>query len=761
MKFTRLIFSLTLLLIFSVVIKAETRKTLSIAQKVDSVLALMTVEEKIGQINQISGRGAVTGPFGPEDKYYIEDVKAGKIGSMLNVVGAETTRKLQKIAVENTRLGIPLLFGFDVIHGYKTIFPMPLGEASSWNPALAEKTSRMAAVEASATGIHWTFAPMVDICRDPRWGRIFEGHGEDPFLGSAFAVAKVKGFQGDDLSKNNTIAACVKHFAAYGAAIGGRDYNGVDLSERVLMETYFPPYKAAVDAGAVTVMASFNDINGIPATANEWLFQKILRKDWGFKGMVVSDYMGITEMKNHRIAKDTTDVAYLAFKAGVDMDMMGRAYIKKMKSLIESGKISMQQLDFSVRAILTVKFQLGLFDDPYRYCNEEREKKVTLCPEHRELAREAARQSMVLLKNEGNILPLNKKLNTIALIGPLADNQGDLLSSWSFKGDKKDVVTLFSGIKSTVSKSTKLLVAKGCDFQSEDRTGFKEALNIAAQSDVVIMALGEARMMSGEGLSRAEIGLPGVQQELLKEINKLGKPVVLVLFNGRPLTLAWENKNCSTILEAWLPGTEGGNAVADVLFGDYNPSGKLTVSFPYSVGQIPIYYAYKSTGRPAKPNQRYTSKYSDIQIDPLYEFGYGLSYSKFEYSVPKLSTKTLYKSEAAKLPSPQGEGLGVRSNGAITVSVDVTNTSKVDGTEIVQLYIEDMVSSVTLPVRELKGFEKRMIKAGTTETFQFKISVDDLKLYDKDMNYIAEPGTFKMFVGGSSNTKNGMEFELE
>lgn len=742
-------------LVFSLSAKGQHNK-LSIAQKVDSVMALMTVDEKIGQINQVSGRGAVTGPFGPEDFYYIENVKAGKVGSMLNVVGAETTRKVQKIAMEETRMKIPLLFGFDVIHGYKTIFPMPLGEASSWNPDLAEKTSRMAAVEASATGIHWTFAPMVDICRDPRWGRIFEGHGEDPFLGSAFARAKVKGFQGDDLSKNNTIAACVKHFAAYGAAIGGRDYNGVDLSERVLMETYFPPYKAAVDAGAVTVMASFNDINGIPATANEWLFQKILRKDWGFKGMVVSDYMGITEMKNHRIAKDTTDAAYLAFKAGIDMDMMGRAYIKKMKSLIESGKISMEQLDFSVRAILTVKFQLGLFDDPYRYCNEEREKKVTLCPQHRELAREAARQSMVLLKNEKNILPLNKNLNTIALIGPLADNQGDLLSSWSFKGDKKDVVTLFSGIKSKVSRNTKVLFAKGCDIQSETRTGFEEALAMAAKSDVIVMALGESRNMSGEGLSKAEIGLPGVQQELLKEINKLGKPVVLILFNGRPLTLAWENSNCSTILEAWFPGTEGGNAVADVLFGDYNPSGKLTVSFPYSVGQIPIYYAYKSTGRPAKPNQRYTSKYSDIQIDPLYEFGYGLSYSKFEYSSPKLSRNTIYLSEETA-PLSLGRGVG----GEVIISVDVTNTSKIDGTEIVQLYIEDMVSSVTLPVRELKGFEKRFIAAGKTETIKFNINVEDLKFYDKDMNFIAEPGTFKVFVGGSSNTKNGVEFELE
>ena len=736
-------FSLFLLLFISCFTAKSQKQQLTIAQKVDSVMALMTVDEKIGQINQVSGRGVVTGPFGPEDFYYIENVKAGKVGSMLNVVGAETTRKVQKIAVEQTRLGIPLLFGFDVIHGYKTIFPMPLGEASSWNPDLAEKTSRMAAVEASATGIHWTFAPMVDICRDPRWGRIFEGHGEDPFLGSAFAVAKVKGFQGDDLSKNNTIAACVKHFAAYGAAIGGRDYNGVDLSERVLMETYFPPYKAAVDAGAVTVMASFNDINGIPATANEWLFQKVLRKDWGFKGMVVSDYMGITEMKNHRIAKDTTDAAYLAFKAGVDMDMMGRAYIKKMKSLIESGKISMEQLNFSVRAILKVKFQLGLFDDPYRYCNEEREKKVMLCPEHRELAREAARQSMVLLKNEKYILPLKKNLNTIALIGPLGDNQGDLLSSWSFKGDKKDVVTLLSGIKSKVSGKTKVLYAKGCDIQSESNAGFEEALAIAANSDVIVMALGESRNMSGEGLSKAEISLPGMQQELLKEINKLGKPVVLILFNGRPLTLAWENNNCSTILEAWLPGTEGGNAVADVLFGDYNPSGKLTVSFPYSVGQIPIYYAYKSTGRPAKPNQRYTSKYSDIQIDPLYEFGYGLSYSKFEYSSPKLSKNRLKSSEE------------------ILVSVDVTNTSKVDGSEIVQLYIEDMVTSVTLPVRELKGFEKRMIKAGATETFQFKISVEDLKFYDKDMNFITEPGTFKVFVGGSSKTTNVAEFELE
>jgi beta-glucosidase len=736
------ILTFLLVSIFTLSINAKDYKPLTIAQRVDSVMALMTVDEKIGQINQLSGRGAVTGPFGPEDNYYLESVKAGKVGSMLNVVGAETTRKVQKIAVEQTRMKIPLLFGFDVIHGYKTIFPMPLGEASSWNPDLAEKTSRMAAVEASATGIHWTFAPMVDICRDPRWGRIFEGHGEDPFLGSAFAIAKVKGFQGDDLSKNNTIAACVKHFAAYGAAIGGRDYNGVDLSERVLRETYFPPYKAAVDAGAVTVMASFNDINGIPATANEWLFKKVLRTDWGYKGMVVSDYMGITEMKNHRIAKDTTEAAYLAFRAGVDMDMMGRAYIKKMKSLIESGRISMDQLNQSVRAILTVKFQLGLFDDPYRYCSEEREKKLTLSPENRALAREAARQSMVLLKNDKNILPLSKTIQTIALIGPLADSQSDMMSSWAFKGDKKDVISLLTGIKSKISKNTKLLYAKGCDVQSDSRTGFQDALAIAAKADVVMMALGESKMMSGEGLSRADIGIPGLQQELLKEINKLGKPVVLILFNGRPLTLAWENKNCSTILEAWQPGTEAGNAVADVLFGDFNPSGKLTISFPWSVGQIPIYYAYKSTGRPAKENQRYTSKYTDAPINPLYEFGYGLSYSKFEYSTPKISSSTM------------------KSGDEITVSVDVTNSSKVDGTEVIQLYIEDMVASVTLPVKELKGFNKCFIAAGKTETVQFKIKVDDLKIYDKDMNFVAEPGTFKVYVGGSSATKNETEFEL-
>lgn len=716
------------------------RKT--IESKVDSVLKLMNLDEKIGQINQLSGRGAVTGPFSQEDMYYVESVKAGKVGSMLNVVGAETTRKLQKVAVEQTRLGIPLLLGFDVIHGYKTVYPMPLGEAASWNPDLLEKTSRMAAVEASAAGIHWTFAPMLDICRDPRWGRIMEGHGEDTYLGCLYAKAKVHGFQGDDLSKNNTIAACVKHFAAYGAAVGGRDYNSVDLSERVLIETYFPPYKAAIDAGAITVMASFNDVNGIPATANEWLFKKILRKDWGFKGMVVSDYMGITEMLNHRIAKDTTDAAFLAFRAGVDMDMMGRAYVKKMRLLIESGKISMAQLDQSVREILTVKFKLGLFDDPYRYCNEELEKKVTLCPEHRELAREAARQSFVLLKNDKQILPLSKNLKTIALIGPLADNQSDLLSSWAFKGDSKDVVTLLSGVKSKISHNTKILYSKGCDIQSDNKDGFKEALSNAAKADVIVMALGESRMMSGEGLSKAEIGLPGLQKELLAEINKLGKPVVLVLFNGRPLVLNWENKNCSTILEAWLPGTEGGNAIADVLFGDYNPSGKLTVTFPYCEGQIPIYYSYKSTGRPAKENQRYTSKYSDIPINPIYEFGYGLSYSVFSYSKPKLSSEKLRHGEE------------------ITVKLDVTNTSKIDGTEIVQLYIEDLVSSVTLPVRELKGFDRRFIAAGKTEKIQFKIKIDDLKFYDQNMNFIAEPGMFKVYVGTSSATINSAEFEL-
>jgi beta-glucosidase len=741
MKSIYLVFLTLLVAVMTVKCQQKSGKS-TIDAKVDSVLSLMTIDEKIGQINQISGRGAITGPLGPEDEYYVEDIKAGKIGSMLNVVGAETTRKVQEISMKETRLKIPLLFGFDVIHGYKTVLPMPLGEAASWNPQLIEKTSRMAAVEASATGIHWTFAPMVDICRDPRWGRIMEGHGEDPYLGSLYAKAKVHGFQGDDLSKNNTIAACVKHFAAYGAAIGGRDYDGVELSERTLMEVYLPPYKAAVDAGAVTVMASFNDLNGIPATANKWLFQKVLREDWGFKGMVVSDYMGITEMINHRFAKDTTDAAYLAFSAGVQMDMMGRAYVKKMKSLIQSGQISMDQLDNSVRDILKVKFQLGLFDDPYLYCNEDREKKMTLTPEHRELAREAARQSMVLLKNEKNILPLSKNLRTIAVIGPLANDANDMMSSWAFKGDEKDVVTLLSGIKSKVSNNTQILFAKGCDIQSDSKAGYSEALAIAAKAEVVIMALGESRMMSGEGLSRADIGLPGLQKDLLKEMIKLNKPTILVLYNGRPLTLSWENENLSTILEAWLPGTEGGNAIADVLFGDYNPAGKLTISFPYSVGQIPIYYAHKSTGRPAKENQRYTSKYSDIPIDPLYPFGYGLSYSNFEYSKPKLNSTTM------------------TADGGITVSVDVTNTSKVDGEEVVQMYIEDLFASVTLPVKQLRGFEKRLIKAGQTETIQFKITVEDLKFYDQNMNFIAEPGQFKVFAGTNSGTNNSVGFEL-
>jgi beta-glucosidase len=708
--------------------------------KVDSVLALMTLEEKIGQMNQLSGYGELTGPV-TEQHQYVEAVKSGMVGSMLNINGVEYTRRLQEINLTETRLGIPLLFGYDVIHGYKTIFPVPLAEACSWDFEAIEKSARIAAIEASAAGQNWTFAPVVDISRDPRWGRIVESAGEDPYLGSQIAIARIKGFQGDDLSDPSTIAACAKHYAAYGAIEGGRDYNTADISNRTLYEIYLPPFKASVDAGTATFMTAFNELNGVPATSNEML-KKILRDEWQYSGVLVSDWNSIGELVIHGIAKDKQEAAILAMRTGIDIDMQGNIYNEHLLQLIEQETISEKEIDEAVRRIIKLKFQLGLFDDPYRYCNEQREKNLLLCNEHRWAARDMARKSIVLLKNGNSLLPLKPDLSSLAIIGPLANNIKDVLGSWHGCGDTNDAVSLLQGIKDHSLTKTKILYTKGCDVQNDNRTGFKDAVTIAKRSDVVILAMGESSDMTGEARSRSFIGLPGIQLELIKEIKKTGKPIILVLMNGRPLSISWEKENLDCILETWFAGTEAGNAIADVLFGDYNPSGKLVVSFPYNTGQIPVYYNHKTTGRPGSQEQYFSSKYIDAPVECIFPFGFGLSYTKFEYSQLSLSDNKMKASDT------------------IEISITIKNTGLYDGEETVQLYICDLFASVTRPVKELKGFQKVFLIAGEEKSLKFKISACDLSFYDINMNYRAEPGEFKIMVG--TNSKECMEacFEL-
>ncbi len=712
-----------------------------IEQKIDSILSLMTLEEKIGQMTQYSGGFEFTGPTGG-DVMKKDEILAGRVGSMLNVIGAKDTREYQKAAVEDTRLGIPLIFGYDVIHGFKTIFPVPLGEAASWDLDAIEKSAHIAAVEASAAGVHWTFAPMVDIARDPRWGRVMEGAGEDTYYGSLVAKARVKGFQGADLAADSTVVACAKHFAAYGAAEGGRDYNTTDMSIWRLNEIYLPPFKAALDAGAGTFMNSFNDLNGMPATGNQYLVHKTLKKDWQFDGFVVSDWGSIGEMKAHGVAADDRQAAKLAIENNCDMDMESRAYKNSLADLVKSGEVDEQLLNDAVRRILRIKFRLGLFDDPFRYCSEERENKEILSPAHREAAREIARKSIVLLKNEGNILPLKKDLKRIAVIGPLADSQKDIIGSWSAKGDPKDAIPLLKGIQDAVGPNSQVVYAKGCDITGDDLSGFAEAINLAKGADVVVAAVGESASMTGEASSRGNIGLPGVQQELLKALKNTGKPVVAVLMNGRPLVLSWLDKNIPSILETWFLGTEAGPAIADVLFGDYNPSGKLPISFPYDVGQIPVYYNHFNTGRPAT-DQKYTSRYLDIPNEPLYPFGYGLSYTDFEFSDITLDKTTLGFDDALK------------------ISVNVKNSGSREGEEVVQLYIRDLVGSLTRPVKELKGFQKITLAPGATKSVEFMLTANDLRFYNANMEFKAEPGDFKVFIGPNSADVKSASFVLK
>ncbi len=710
--------------------------------QIDSILSIMTLEEKIGQLNQLSfGIG-----WGPTIKSQVPDeyknlIRQGKIGSFLNALGADFTKDLQKVAIEESRLKIPLLFGYDVIHGFRTTFPVPLAEASSWDPELVEKSSRFAAQEAASVGVHWTFAPMVDIARDPRWGRIVEGSGEDTYLGSVMAAARVKGFQGD-LNSNKNILACAKHFAAYGAAEGGRDYNTVDISERTLREIYLPPFKAAVDAGAETFMCSFNEIAGIPSSANEKLLTGILRNEWGFNGFVVSDWNSIGELVNHRDAKNLKAAAELGITAGVDMDMEARSYIDNLTNLVREGNIPEKLIDTSVRRILKSKFKLGLFENPYKYCNAQIEKNTVLSEEIQNAAFDDAKKSIILLKNENAILPLEKNIKTIAIIGPLANSKKDPLGTWHAMGDSNDVITVVQGIKNKVSNATKVLYSKGCSINDSSTTGFKDAIKTANKADVVIMVIGESETMSGEAHSRSSIELPGIQNDLVKEIYKTRKPVVAVLMNGRPLATEWISDNIHAIIESWFLGIKSGSAIAEVLFGDYNPSGKLPVTVPRTTGQIPIYYNQKSTGRPGDTTNRYTSKYIDLPLTPLYPFGYGLSYTQFDYSNLTLSSNKITSDQTLK------------------IKVDIKNSGNYDGEEVVQLYIRDDFASVTRPVKELKRFKKIFLKKGETKTVGFEIDNNDFSFYNKNMKFVSEPGMFTVYVGTNSVDVIQNQFEL-
>ena len=728
-------------------------KTLTVKeQTIEALIAKMTLEEKCGQLNFVVG-SILTGPSlqNPSSSKDLDaQIKSGSITGVFNTNGAKNIRHLQEVAVKESRLGIPLLIGADVIHGYKTVTPIPIAEAASWDLAAIEKSAAMAAAECAATGINLTFAPMVDIARDARWGRVAEGSGEDPYLGSLIAAAKVKGYQGKNLAASNTIAACVKHFAAYGAAEAGREYNTVDMSERRLRETYLPPYKAAVEAGAATFMNSFNEIDGVPATGNTHLVNEILRKEWGFKGLVMSDWASIEEMMAHGVAADRNEAGILALKAGCDMDMMSFIYSKELPQLVKSGKVDIKLVDQAVRRTLALKYDLGLFTNPYQYGDEATEAKVVLSKESRSTALDIAKKSIVLLQNTSKTLPLSKNVKTIALIGAMGEDKAEQNGSWAFFGEAKDVVSVADGIRAKVGKDTKVLTARGADFYSMDKSGFAEAIKIAEQADVVVMAVGESAVMNGEAASRSDIRLPAAQEDLVKAIMATGKPVVVLTFHGRPLDLSFlENKDPS-VLACWTLGSETGNAIADVLFGDYNPSGRLPMSFPRSVGQVPIYYSYKQTGRlyggdykePAS-DRIYQSKYRDIKNSPLFPFGFGLSYTTFSYS-----NITLDKSQ-------------ITDNESINASVTLTNTGTRDGEETVQLYIRDLVGSVTRPVKELKAFQKVVLKAGESRTIMFKIMPSDLAFYRKDMTWGTEAGQFKLFIGANAETTNSIAFTLK
>jgi len=751
-----------LIIIFTFGFISNSQSQKNYNKDVESLLEKMTLDEKIGQMNQYNGFYDATGPspiLGDAKKKY-NNLKNGLVGSMLNVRGVKDVRAFQKIAVEETRLGIPLIFGFDLIHGYKTIAPIPLAESASWDINEIRKSASLGAKEASAAGINWTFAPMVDISRDARWGRVMEGAGEDPFLGSLIAAARVKGFQGNDLSSPSTVAACAKHFAAYGFVESGRDYNTVDIGLSTLHNIVLPPFKAAVDAGVRTFMNGFTELNGIPVTADSYLQREILKKQWGFKGFIVSDWGSLREMMDHGYAKDRKHAGELALNGGSDMDMESTIYIEELSNLVKEGKVNIDQIDDAVRRILLVKFELGLFDDPYKYCDLVREKKITGSQEIIDGALEMAKKSIVLLKNKNNLLPLKKSGQKIALIGPLAADKNSPLGNWRVAADNNTAVSVLEGLSNyggneiIHSQGVRLVNKIPDGFHEEvqlnltDKTGISEAKEIAEKADVVIMVLGEYGFQSGEGRSRANIDLPGFQQELLEEIHQVNSNIVLVLMNGRPLTLNWPSKNIPAILETWHLGTQSGNAISQVIYGDYNPSGKLPMSFPRSVGQMPLYYNHKSTGRPGADGEDagsvFWSHYQDENNTALYPFGFGLSYTSFKYSNIKLSKKVL-----------------IKDNDELIASVKLTNSGKLKGKEVVQLYIKDKFASSTRPVRELKGFQMIELNPGETKNVSFKINSKMLEFYSSRNIWESENGDFELFIGTNSNTKRKESFELK
>lgn len=754
------------LLIGVLVLVAQQVKAQPVDAKMNSfvsgLMSKMTLDEKIGQLNLLTpGGGVATGAVVNPD---VESkIKAGKLGGLFGVIGVEKIRQAQELAVKGSRLKIPLLFGSDVIHGYKTTFPIPLGLASSWDISLIERSARIAATEATADGLCWVFSPMVDIARDPRWGRVAEGAGEDPYLGSLISAAMVRGYQGTNLSADNTLLACVKHFALYGAAEGGRDYNTTDMSRLRMYQEYLPPYKAAIDAGVGSVMTSFNEIDGIPATGNKWLLTDLLRKQWGFKGFVVTDYTAINEMIDHGMG-DLQTVSALALRAGTDMDMVGEGFLTTLKKSLQEKKVTLAQIDAACRRILEAKYKLGLFDDPFRYCKPDRAAKEVLSADKRQAAREFAVRSSVLLKNNNQTLPL-KKSGTIALIGPLANNKSNMLGTWAVSGDNQLSVPVLDGMKSVGGTGVTILYAKGANITDDTALAKKanvfgekvdlgpgtseqlvtEAVQTANKADVIVAVVGEASEMSGEAASRSDISLPQSQQRLLEELAKTGKPLVVVLMSGRPLTIEKESGLATSLLQVWFQGHEAGNAIADLLFGNYNPSGKLPMTFPRNVGQIPIYYNYKNTGRPqdnSQPTQKFRSNYLDVANTPLYPFGFGLSYTSFSYSPIQLSNDHVHR------------------NQPITATVTVTNNGNYDGEEVVQLYIRDMVGSVTRPVKELKDFKKIMLRKGESKQVTFSITEEKLKFFNSDLKWLAEPGTFKLFIGTSSDVVQETDFKL-
>ncbi|MEX0719278.1 MAG: beta-glucosidase BglX [Balneolaceae bacterium] len=732
-----------------------------IEQKIDRLLSEMTLEEKVGQMNQYNGAWDVTGPP-PEDgdngdRY--EAVASCKVGSMLNILGAEATREAQEITMKNSRLGIPMIFGYDVIHGYKTIFPIPLGESASWDLEAIQNAASIAAREASAAGIHWAFSPMMDVTRDARWGRVMEGAGEDPYLASKISAARIKGLQGDDLAGISTVAATAKHFTGYGFIIAGLDYNTTEISRNTLFNMILPPFKAAVDAGAATVMNSFNDVNGIPVTGNAFLQREILKNEWGFEGLILSDWNTIGEMTVNGYAADLKDAAYKAVTGGTDMDMESRAYEQHLAELVQEGKVDESIINEAVRRILRVKFLLGLFDDPYRYSDKLREKEEIYTEANLAAARDAAKWSIVLLKNEGNILPLSKSTRSIAVIGALAKDKDIPLGSWRGQSTANSAVSLLEGIEAAVDADTDVRFAQGytlaignreftdeLEFADDDKSGFPEAIKLAKDTDVVVVAVGEEAFQTGEGRSQTDINLKGRQLELLQELKKTNSNIVVVLMNGRPIAEPWMYENMPSILETWHLGSEAGNAIADVLFGDYNPAGKLPISIPRSVGQIPIYYNHPNTGRPVgyvnNPDMVFWSHYTDEEKTPQYYFGHGLSYTEFVYDNLKLSSNSMEMDDT------------------IEVSLDVTNSGDRDGEEVVQLYIQDVAASTIRPIKELKDFQKVMIKAGETKKITFQITKETLSFYGADETYKAEAGDFVLMVGGNSIDLLAQKFML-